>query len=206
MLMHTVRYRTPLCILFPARTIAAGCYVLAQYLVDGTHSQSLDARLSLTPPSASLPTPPTHKAASPDASRIAIEFWELSESDLTDVAEVIAILLEYYNAHDLSKQAHLQVLATVSYYLFHLADWHADLGATQIPLPTLPASRVKLYTTPFSQLVPVPQEVPPPRAVVEHTRTPSSTHGDSSPTGGKGKGWKPLKPAELAPSKRLDLS
>jgi hypothetical protein len=111
------RYRTPLCVLFSARIIAAGCYILAQYLVDGPHSLSLDARLSETPPSASLPTPPTHKAASPDASRLAIDYWRLSNDDLKEVSEAVTILLEYYSSHDLSRQEHLQAVATVSLIL-----------------------------------------------------------------------------------------
>lgn len=75
-----------MCVLFPPRLIAAACFVLAQHLAEGPHSPSLDARIASTPPSASLPTPPTHKPSSPDASRVAVDFYHLGEGDLRDVA------------------------------------------------------------------------------------------------------------------------
>ena len=80
------RYRTPLCVLYPPKIIATACYILAQRIVDGPHSLSLDARVSPSAPSASLPTPPTHKPSSPDASRFAIEFFGLEESEMLSVA------------------------------------------------------------------------------------------------------------------------
>ena len=79
-------YRTPLCILFPPRIIAAACFVLGQRATDGPHSPSLDARISVSPPSASLPTPPSHKPASPDASRFAVEYFGFNEIELRHVA------------------------------------------------------------------------------------------------------------------------
>jgi hypothetical protein len=79
-------YRTPLCVLFPPRIIASACYVLAQRAVDGPHSASLDARISASPPSASLPTPPSHKPASPDASRFAVEYYRFAEEDIAKVS------------------------------------------------------------------------------------------------------------------------
>jgi hypothetical protein len=63
------------------RIIAAACYVLAQRLVDGPHSLSLDARVFPTLPTASLPTPPTHQSNSPDASRAALGFFKLDAVD-----------------------------------------------------------------------------------------------------------------------------
>ncbi len=84
------RYRTPLCILYPPQIIATACFVLAQYLAEGPNSLPLEARISFSAPSASLPTPPSHKASSPDASRLAIEFFALSESDVQDVASTSA--------------------------------------------------------------------------------------------------------------------
>jgi hypothetical protein len=86
-----LRYRTPLCVLYPPKIIATACYILSQRIVDGPHSLSLDARVSPSPPSASLPTPPTHKPASPDASRFAIEFFGLNESELLTVAGTYAL-------------------------------------------------------------------------------------------------------------------
>jgi hypothetical protein len=81
-----LRYRTPLCVLYPPKIIATACYILSQRIADGPHSLSLDARVSPSAPSASLPTPPTHKPASPDESRFAIEFFGLNESELLCVA------------------------------------------------------------------------------------------------------------------------
>ncbi|KAG6911506.1 hypothetical protein DXG01_014580 [Tephrocybe rancida] len=79
-------YRTPLCILYPPKVIAAACYVLAQHISDGPLSPSLDARISASSPSASLPTPPSHKPPSPDASRYAIEHFTLTETELASVS------------------------------------------------------------------------------------------------------------------------
>jgi cyclin K len=87
------RYRTPLCVLYPPKIIATACYILAQRIVDGPHSLSLDARVSPSAPSASLPTPPTHKPSSPDASRFAIEFIGLKESELLSVAGTYVVAL-----------------------------------------------------------------------------------------------------------------
>jgi hypothetical protein len=79
-------YRTPLCILYPPHLIATACYVLAQTVSGGPNSLSLDARISITAPSASLPTPPTHKPASPDAYRQAINHYAFNETALGDLA------------------------------------------------------------------------------------------------------------------------
>lgn len=84
--MHAGRYRTPLCIFFPPRIIAAACFILAQRAAEGPHSPSLDARISVSPPSASLPTPPSHKPGSPDASRFAVDYFGFSESELQDLS------------------------------------------------------------------------------------------------------------------------
>jgi len=89
--MHTTRYRTPLCIFFPPHIIAAACFILAQRVAEGPHSASLDARISASPPSASLPTPPPHKPGSPDASRFVIDYFGFSESELQDLSGQYAI-------------------------------------------------------------------------------------------------------------------
>ena len=81
-----LRYRTPLCVLYSPKIIAAACCILTQRIIDGPNSLSLDARVSPSAPSSSLPTPPTHKPSSPDASRFAIEFFGLGESELLSVA------------------------------------------------------------------------------------------------------------------------
>ncbi|KAG6832394.1 hypothetical protein H0H92_002662 [Tricholoma furcatifolium] len=86
-------YRTPLCILYPPRIIAAACYVLAQKINDGPNSPSLDARISVSAPASSLPTPPSHKPPSPDASRYVIEYFVLNEAELLMVAGPPSIVM-----------------------------------------------------------------------------------------------------------------
>jgi hypothetical protein len=80
------RYRTPMCVLYPPKIIAAACYVLAQRVFDGPNSPSLDARISIAAPSASLPTPPSHKPPSPDAYRYVVEHLTLSETEHSSVS------------------------------------------------------------------------------------------------------------------------
>jgi cyclin K len=87
--------------------------VLAQFIAEGPNSVPLDARISFSPPSASLPTPPSHKAASPDASRLAIEFFALSETDVQSVADALTILLEYYSVQDLDTHPYVSAIAMV---------------------------------------------------------------------------------------------
>ena len=79
-------YRTILCVLFNVRVIAAACYVLAQRVIDGPHSTSLEARISLSSPSSSLPTPPSHKPTTPDGTRVVLEHFSLNEEDLSNLA------------------------------------------------------------------------------------------------------------------------
>jgi hypothetical protein len=81
-------------LLYSPKVIATACCVLAQRIADGPHSASLDARISYASPSASLPTPPTHKPASPDASRFAIEYFSFNESELNSVAGMSMIFLQ----------------------------------------------------------------------------------------------------------------
>lgn len=71
--------------MFDVRIIAAACYILAQRVHEGPHSASLDARISSNPPSASLPTPPSHKPTSPDATRFAVEYFNFSDGDFKDL-------------------------------------------------------------------------------------------------------------------------
>ncbi|EIW85209.1 cyclin-like protein [Coniophora puteana RWD-64-598 SS2] len=110
-------YRTPLCVLFPTRIIAGACYVLAQRMSDGPHSASLDARISVSSPSDSLPTPPSHKPASPDATRFVIEYFSFSESDIglsNPSSDALQILLDFYSAQDLeSSSGHVGPLAAI---------------------------------------------------------------------------------------------
>lgn len=130
--MHTTRYRTPLCIFFPPHIIAAACFILAQRVAEGPHSPSLDARISVSPASASLPTPPPHKPGSPDASRFVIDYFGFSESELQDLSgqyaiprfesgslgfdglDALCIMLEFYSAQDPQATLHVSPLTTVS--------------------------------------------------------------------------------------------
>ncbi|KAG2037220.1 cyclin-like protein [Suillus americanus] len=153
-------YRTPLCVLFPPRIIASACYVLAQRAIDGPHSASLDARISASPPSASLPTPPSHKPASPDASRFAVEYYGFTEGDIAKVSDALSILLEYYSAQDMQNAPHVVPLTMIS--------------------PPTSSLRPTLYE-PFSQ-VPQPlshsASIPP---AGTSNRTPISSYGGNTP-------------------------
>ncbi|KAH7889720.1 cyclin-like protein [Phlebopus sp. FC_14] len=148
-------YRTPLCILFSPSVIAAACFVLAQRATDGPHSPSLDARISASPPSASLPTPPSHKPASPDASRFAVEYFGFSETDLRHVADALSIILEFYAAQDAHINAYVAPLAS-------------------IPPPTH-SQRFKFYEA-FSQIL-----APIVNLTNDSSLTPDSSYSNTSP-------------------------
>ncbi|CAK5277706.1 unnamed protein product [Mycena citricolor] len=107
-------FRTPLCILYPPQVIAAACYVLAQQTADGPNSLSLDARVSSSAPRASLPTPPSHKPASPDATRFAIEYFSFTDVELVSVAEALSIILEFYGAQDQTVHYHLSPVVAIT--------------------------------------------------------------------------------------------
>ncbi|KAI0664903.1 cyclin-like protein [Cubamyces menziesii] len=173
-------YRTPLCILYSPKVIAAACYILAERAIEGPHSSSLDARIASPAPSASLPTPPSHKSQPPGTSRRAIEFFSFNEMELANVADALSILLEYYGAQDI--QGSCQFLASVA----------------SIPPPHSSAHREKLYK-PFAHVAAAatqPVNSSTPEYVLSQGGTPS--HGGSS-TPGKlpSSGWKPV--TESAP-------
>lgn len=124
------RYRSPLCVLYPPEIIATACYILAQMLAAGPNSLSLDARISVAAPSASLPTPPTHKPASPDAYRQAIQHYAFDEHALRDLAgddvlscsitlaqlssiDALGILLEFYRVQDQTHHPYIAGLCEV---------------------------------------------------------------------------------------------
>ena len=67
--------------------------MLAQRIVDGPNSPSLDARISAAAPSKSLPTPPSNKPPSPDAARAAIEHYNLNEEELSNISGLLDISL-----------------------------------------------------------------------------------------------------------------
>ena len=128
------RYRTILCLLFEVRIIAAACFILAQRVVEGENSPSLSARIAKTPASTSLPTPPSHKPNSPDASRFVVEQFQFSEDDLALLAgeapretfvdvgqltrhtiEALTVLIAFYGAQDVTgNMQYLLAVSTVS--------------------------------------------------------------------------------------------
>ncbi|KZT68990.1 cyclin-like protein [Daedalea quercina L-15889] len=163
--------RTPLCVLFPARIIAAACYILAQHAIEGPQSPSLDVRIASPAPSASLPTPPSHKVMPPEASRFAIEHFGFNEVDLVSVAEVLNIILEFYGAQDLQTATHLGPVAA-------------------IPPPKISTSREKMYTS-FSHLN--SHRHLQAAASGDTSGSPASSHGASTPGNPQSRGWKPVR-------------
>nr|GAT58708.1 translation initiation factor eIF-2B subunit alpha [Mycena chlorophos] len=155
-------FRTTLCLHYSPQIIAAACYVLAQRVCDGPNSNSLDARIASSAPRTSLPTPPTHKPASPDAARFAIEYFAFGESELACVAESLSILLEFYRAQPEHE---------------NLAEYVVEIA------PPATSSRSTLYVQP-SQLPPPPPPIPPPNPPLDDVvaaRTPNSSHGGRTP-------------------------
>ncbi|KAF9451053.1 cyclin-like protein [Macrolepiota fuliginosa MF-IS2] len=154
------RYRTPLCILYPPKIVAAACYVLAQRIHDGPNSPSLDARIAVTAPCMSLPTPPTHKPPSPDATRSAIEHFQFTESEISSVAVVLAILIDFYCAQDTALYPYLSAMISV-------------------PPPVSSLSNTRIFA-PFSTIA----QISTSDAVVQESfdnRTPNSSHGGHTP-------------------------
>lgn len=126
-------YRTVLCLLYDVRIIAAASYILADRFLDGEHSPSLDARIASSAPSASLPTPPTNKPTSPDASRVIVEHYQFNEAERAELAgqsihnndwpslicsftaEALTILIEFYASQNaVTPTPYLQEIGSVS--------------------------------------------------------------------------------------------
>jgi len=153
-------YRTPVCILYPQKIIATACFVLAQRIIEGPNSPSLDARISASAPSNSLPTPPSHKPPSPDATRYAIDHFLFNEIELSAVSETLSILLEFYSAQDEETYPYLSSIIAV-------------------PPPMTNSTRPILFVPP-DQITAISSNLPPPDA----GRTPSSSHGGRTPAAG----------------------
>ncbi|KAF7363419.1 Cyclin pch1 [Mycena sanguinolenta] len=188
-------YRTILCLIYPPQIIATACYVLAQRVVDGPNSFSLDARISSSAPTASLLTPPSHKPPSPDATRFAIEHFSFNDAELASVAgtllkqlffhakvkfsptkEALSILLEFYNAQDVENaHPHLQSIVAVRRIVLNMPRLNNKF-MIRFSLRQLPPRR-RLYL-PVSQLT-----MGGPAAVEDGVagRTPSSSHGGRTP-------------------------
>ncbi|KAI0031830.1 cyclin-like protein [Vararia minispora EC-137] len=153
-------YRTPLCVLYMPKTIAAACYILAHRLVDGPHSLSLDARVFPTLATASLPTPPTHQSNSPNASKAAVEFFRLDAADGQDVIDAMDILIEFYRHTDYQG----------------LVDYLSDI--ILIEPPSNPSPRPSLY----KQAPQSSQHAMQVSTVVNSGHaTPESLHGSGTP-------------------------
>ncbi|KAJ7097953.1 cyclin-like protein [Mycena belliarum] len=153
-------FRTPLCLLYPPQVTAAACYVLAQRVVEGPNSFSLDARVSSSAPTASLPTPPSHKPPSPDASRVAIEHFSFSAPELASVPDALSILLEFYKAQDVENS-------------------HGHLSSVVAVSPPTTAPRSRMYAS-FAQMA---AGNPFERATGDNAsgRTPNSSNGGRTP-------------------------
>ncbi|RPD66045.1 cyclin-like protein [Lentinus tigrinus ALCF2SS1-7] len=168
-------YRTPLCVLYPPRIIAASCYVLAEHAIEGPQSSPLDARIASPAPSASLPTPPSHKAQHNGVSRHAVEFFGFNETELASVADAISILLEYYGAQDL--QGSSEFLTAV----------------TSIPPPQSVSHREKLYK-PFAHFAPggpLLVNSSTPEHAIGSGATPTQAGGNTPGKFASG-GWRPV--------------
>ncbi|KAH6918608.1 cyclin-like protein [Coprinopsis sp. MPI-PUGE-AT-0042] len=154
-------YRTPVCILYPSRIIATACFVLAQRVFDGPNSPSLDARISATSPAATLPTPPSHKPPSPDATRVVVERYGFSDDELGSIADVLSIMLEFYQAQD--------------------SEVYPYLGSiTSVVPPVSKTPRQRLYMPP-AQLNNVAATTTTRLGDDTLGRTPLSLHGGTSP-------------------------
>ncbi|KAG9226336.1 hypothetical protein CCMSSC00406_0003215 [Pleurotus cornucopiae] len=130
---------------------------------DGPNSISLDARVSLPAPSASLPTPPPYKSASPVTSRSAIDFFGFNEGQLRCVADALSILVEFYSAQDV-EVAHP--------YLAVMAAIPPPSSTTQRPRFFVPAAHLsQLNATAESQT-----------SEERHGRTPISSDGGNTPS------------------------
>lgn len=191
------RYRTPVCILYPPRLIAYACYILAQRTNEGPNSSSLDTRVSTTSPSASLPTPPTHKSTSPNASRLLVEYYAIGEAESTQLAgqfgvnspqsrtliqytaEALNLLLEFYGVQRAEGDTiYLEAVASVCITL--TATTLQLIALNKIPPTTILGSRPHIYSLP-----PHPVGLDPISLAVPSTvegRTPISSHGGHTPS------------------------
>ncbi|KAH9951324.1 cyclin-like protein [Amylocystis lapponica] len=168
--------RTPLSILYPPRIIAAASYILAQHVLEGPQSPSLDVRVASPAPSALLPTPPAHKHSSPEASRFVVEFFGFNEVELAAVSEALTILLEFYNAQDL-RDPSIAYLAPVA----------------AVTPPGGCASRERLYTPfQFAQAAHPNGANNATTSQLVAEQTPTSSHGGNTPGKQLSRGWKPI--------------
>ncbi|TDL27447.1 cyclin-like protein [Rickenella mellea] len=170
-------YRTVLCVLFGVRIIAAACFILAQRMVAGPHSASLDARICASAPSASLLTPPSNKPRSPDATRFAIEHLQFSEDELRDLSEALTILLEFYVAQEVQLNV--------------LPNFLAPLTTVQPPASS--PNRTKLYVPYIQAATASNGAVRTDQKPDLNDRTPDSSHGGNSPAKvSSSSGWVPV--------------
>ena len=211
-----LRFRTPLCVLYPPRITAVACYILAQRIADGPHSHSLDARVSYSAPSASLPTPPSRKPASPDGTRFATEFFGLNESELSCVAGSINILIrqrvidyqlyrrtcDHYRVLSFSEFTRYSgLLGRPTLRQFFLApSLCKKLIRQQVDPPTTSPPRRSLYPN-LNNQTPVNHTNVHQHLDSDLGRTPDSLQGNSTPAKTQVNGNIPS-----SATKRLDLS
>lgn len=115
--------------------------------------------MSGSAPSSSLPTPPTHKPSSPDASRFAIEFFGLQDNELLSVADALAILLNFYE---------YQVALGLANYLDPITD---------VQPPTVASYQMRLY--PSADPAEFDTSAAQSQPSVPQNSTPVSAHGGS---------------------------
>jgi len=111
-------------------------------------------------PSASLPTPPTHKASSPDASRFAIEFFGLRDDELLSVGDALAIILNFYG---------YQVALGLANYLDPITD---------VQPPTVSSYQMRLYPS-SADPAEFGATLAPSQSSILQNGTPLSAHGGS---------------------------
>lgn len=202
-----------MCILYPPKVVATACYVLAQRIFDGPNSSSLDARISAAAPSASLPTPPSHKPPSPDASRYAIEYFTFDKEEISSVSgtnscricvDLILIVLQRHWAFfwsstlpKMCKRLFRIFLPSLRYVPCDTFDLRCMVNSQVLP-PTL-STKPHLYNT-LSQSA-------PPTLATDTTLdapgwTPNSSHGGDTPSGSPPH----AKRSSRSEKRRLDLS
>ncbi|KIY64925.1 cyclin-like protein [Cylindrobasidium torrendii FP15055 ss-10] len=101
-------YRTPACILWPSRIIAAACLVLAECFHEGANAPSLAERITPENPSPSPSNTPPH------TSKATIAYFHFSPEDLVNLSDCLNLILEFYGAQDFTKQPHLASVSQIA--------------------------------------------------------------------------------------------
>ncbi|KAJ3480943.1 hypothetical protein NLI96_g8001 [Meripilus lineatus] len=154
----------------------------ATHVVDGPTSTSLSVRIASPAPSASLPTPPSQKAISPEETRFAIEYFGFNEVELSSVGDALAILLEFYATCDI--QGNYQYLAVVT-----------GIAPPTTSVPREPLYKMQAQNSQATSSAPLsPSQGRNSGEAQPTTETPAQT---KTPT----RGWKPVKGDVSLPEK-----